>query len=225
MNVLQKIEVFMLKRLVVAIALMIVVSGCGGKVKTDVSSFHMMPQGLQGKTFYIFPCEKESSYLECNSYLDMVKGKLKEKGMNEGEIQNSDYYFFVSYDINGKSYKSSVPIYGQTGVSSSYTYGTVSTSGNYGTYSGTTVNTPQFGVVSRKKVERTTYIRALYVDVYAPGKEIRSVPEKVYEGKAISKGSTDNLSIVMPVIVESLLEDFPGKSGETRTVIKKLKDR
>lgn len=212
----------MLKRFIVIIVLLLIVSGCSKRVKTNVSSFHTMPQVLQGKNYYIFPCDEESSYLECSSYMNILKQRLAEKGMSEGEIQNSDYYFFMSYNINGKTVKSSSPIYGQTGVSSSYTYGTVNTYGNYGTYSGTTVDTPSFGVVGHRNSERTSYVRALYVDVYAPGKEIRAVPEKVYEGKAVSEGSSDNLSIVMPMIIDSLLENFPGTSGETKTVIKKF---
>ena len=199
----------------------ICVSGCGGFVKTKVSSFHEMPQNLAGSTFYIFPCEQTES-LECSHYLNLIKRKLTEKGMLESEIEDSEYYFFVKYDINGKIVKTYEPIKRQTGVSSSRTFGTMNSYGSFGTYTATTHNVPRYEVVGTMEKEKLKgYIRHLYVDVYVPGKENRAVPEKIFEGSAISEGSKGDLSLVMPSIIDSMFDDFPGISGETRTVIRK----
>ena len=42
--------------------------------------------------------------------------------------------------------------------------------------------------------------------------------KKVYEAKVISSGSTSQLPEIVPVMIEALFEEFPGKSGSTRTV-------
>ena len=41
---------------------------------------------------------------------------------------------------------------------------------------------------------------------------------KVYEGTAVSEGSTDQLNPIMPYLVEALFSDFPGGNGVTRRV-------
>lgn len=196
-------------------------SGCGGFIKTEVSSFHEMPQNLIGSKFFIFPCEETDS-LECSHYLGLIKRKLIEKGMIESDIENSDYYFFVKYNINGKIVKTYEPIKRQTGIASSQTFGTLNSFGSWGTYSATTYNYPSYEVVGTKeKEELKGYIRHLYVEVYVQGKENRAVPEKIFEGSAVSEGSKGELSLVMPAIIDSMFENFPGVSGETKTVVRK----
>jgi hypothetical protein len=39
----------------------------------------------------------------------------------------------------------------------------------------------------------------------------------IYKANAYSNGSVGHLSMIMPAMVKSVFEDFPGKSGETRT--------
>lgn len=211
-----------MRRCVMVFILLIIASGCG-RVKTTVSSFHTMPQALHEKHFYIFPCEENSSYLECSSYLNIIKLQLQQKGMIEGEIVSSDYYFNIYYDINGRTVRSTEPVYGQTGVSSAKTVGTINTIGNFGTYTGTTVYTPQYGIVGSQEILKTSFVRKLNVDVYVLNKTEEYEFKKVYEGKAVSEGSTDNLASVMPPIIESLFEEFPGESGTTKTYTKIVK--
>jgi hypothetical protein len=41
--------------------------------------------------------------------------------------------------------------------------------------------------------------------------------KKLYEGKVVSSGFSDQLAKVLPEMVKALFEDFPGQSGSTRT--------
>jgi hypothetical protein len=41
--------------------------------------------------------------------------------------------------------------------------------------------------------------------------------KKLYEGKVVSRGFSDQLGQVLPTMVKVLFEDFPGQSGSTRT--------
>jgi hypothetical protein len=40
--------------------------------------------------------------------------------------------------------------------------------------------------------------------------------KKLYEGKVVSSGFSDQLAKVLPEMVKALFEDFPGQSGRTR---------
>ena len=46
----------------------------------------------------------------------------------------------------------------------------------------------------------------------------RSDGKVLYEGKAESLGESTNVNPVMPLLVEALFKDFPGKSGTTNHV-------
>jgi hypothetical protein len=41
--------------------------------------------------------------------------------------------------------------------------------------------------------------------------------KKLYEGKVVSRGFSDQLAEVLPMMVKALFEDFPGQSDSTRT--------
>jgi hypothetical protein len=42
--------------------------------------------------------------------------------------------------------------------------------------------------------------------------------EKVFEGEVVSTGSDADLHEIVPVMIEALFRDFPGKDGEVRHV-------
>jgi hypothetical protein len=43
-------------------------------------------------------------------------------------------------------------------------------------------------------------------------------PERVFEGSAVSTGTNGQIDPVMPYIVQAIFDQFPGASGETKTV-------
>lgn len=118
---------------------------------------------------------------------------------------------------DGKQVVSSYPIFGQTGTSSSYTTGRVTSYGNTASYSGTTYQTPTYGVVGSGTSTGTIFKRYLNIEIIDIAKSGDGKVQKVYEGKAISSGSSGQLAPVMPAIIRSIFEDFPGKSGASRT--------
>jgi hypothetical protein len=83
--------------------------------------------------------------------------------------------------------------------------------------SNTTYNTLTYGVVGSGTSTVTIFKRYLNIDIIAIAKSGDGKVQKVYEGKAISSGSSGQLAPVMPAIVRSVFEDFPGKSGTSRT--------
>jgi len=194
-------------------------SGCAGFVKSDVAVFHQLGE-KPAPTKYIFvPLKGQENSLEYKTYKELIRKQLSKYQYKEVDAsENPDVVIAFSYGIDSGTEKlASVPIFGQTGVSSSSTFGTLSTYGNYGTYSGTTTYTPTYGIVGSSTVSITEFSRGLWLYIV----EAKSVGTKnlniLYEGSVKSSGSSSQLSRVMPAMVEALFKKFPGKSGETRT--------
>jgi len=169
-------------------------------------------------TYALIPTKEQEGSLEFQYYVKLVKVELGKRGMTEAPFNQANYGIFMLYGIDdGKQVVSSYPIFGQTGTSSSYTTGTVTSYGNAASYSGTTYKTPTYGHVGSAACTDTEFTRYLNIDIIDIAKSGDGKVRKVYEGKAISSGSSAQLAPVMPAMIRSVFEDFPGKSGASRT--------
>jgi hypothetical protein len=207
-----------IKKVITLMFLATLLSGCGRMVKSDVSVFHRLPESQRPITYFFIPLEGQKNDLEYLTYQDLMRQYLSLYQFREVEIDKfPDVGIAFAYGIDSGTEKlSSVPIFGQTGVSSSHTQGTINTYGNYGTYSGTTTYTPTYGVVGSQTVSRTEYNRelALYiVESKGLGTENLNI---LYQGNVKSAGRSSQLPKVMPAMIEALFKEFPGDSGETR---------
>lgn len=214
-------EAFM--RSIVLVLLFALLSGCAfspnvSSVETKVSAFHELKQPLSRVTYAVVPSKEQEGRLEFQFYAKLVKSELGKQGMTEASLDQATYAILMFYGIDdGKEVISSYPIFGQTGTNSSHTTGTVTSYGNMASYSGTTYRTPTYGVVGSGTRADTSYTRYLNIDIIDIAKSGNGKMHKVYEGKAISSGSSGQLAPVMPAIIRSVFEDFPGASGATRT--------
>lgn len=195
------------------------VGGCVS-IQTSVTAFHELPDSLAGVTFSIVPSKEQEGSLEFKNYANLVKSELKQQGMVEAPFNEAKYAIFMSYGIdNGRQIVLSYPVFGQTGSSYSYTSGTITSTGNNSTYSGITSNAPSYGVVGSGMSSDTIYTRFLYIDIIDIAQSRNGKIHKVYEGRAISSGASNELAIVMPTIVKSIFVDFPGESGKTKKIV------
>jgi hypothetical protein len=181
--------------------------GCGTPVTTRVSSFHQIEHGIIGDKYVIVPLDSQEASLEFKSYADLIRQALSQKGMIETDSGDAKYAIFIEYGINdGRTVNRAYPIIGQTGVSSSYTTGYVNRNG---TYAANTNYTPTYGVVGAMYDSDTEFTRFLKVELLLmPVTEKHFV--KAYEGKAVSSGSSSQLSLIMPYMVKSVFAKFPG---------------
>jgi len=192
-------------------------------VETQVSTFHELEQPLSGVTYAVIPTKEQEGNLEFESYAKLVKVELGNRGMIEAAFDKAKYAIFMFYGIdNGKQVISSYPVFGQTGIGNSYTTGKITLYGNTAAYNGTTYKTPTYGVVGSGTRTDTKFTRYLNIDIIDIPKSVEGKVHKVYEGKAISSGSNSQLAPVMPAIIRSVFEDFPGKSGASRTIRQSL---
>ncbi len=198
-------------------------SGCAMLLRSQIAVFHELPEGFAGTTYAMIPFKEQEGSLEHKSHEQGIRQELNARGFRETPLEQAEVVVFLSYGIDtGREVVSSYPIIGQTGVSSSYTSGTVQSYGGYGTYSGTTTYTPRYGVVGTGVTSRTEYARFLRLDFLDKKTLAEGKIKKLYEGKVVSRGSSGQLVAVLPTMVKALFEDFPGKSGSTRTSTRSL---
>jgi hypothetical protein len=154
-----------MKNLLVATVLLAALSGCT-YFRSQVAVFHQLPKDVSGTTYVMIPFKEQDGSLEHKAYEEAVRQELNAKGFREMTVDQAQVAVFLAYGIDsGKEVISSYPIIGQTGVSSSSTYGTVQSYGSYGTYSGTTTYTPNYGVVGTGVTSRTEYTRVVRRDI------------------------------------------------------------
>jgi hypothetical protein len=208
----------------IAAFLMIAFCGCRS-VESKVTAFHQLPQKFSGETFVIYPADlKLAEGQEFFSYAGLIAEKLEKKGLKllgADKTKTPTYAVIVAYGIDtGREVAYSVPRYGQTGGGYSSFSGTQNTPKGTSTYSGSVYTQPQFGQTGTAVGSETVYKRILFVD-FLDGEAFKAGKNKVlYEGRLRSWGSSGHLPEVLPKLISAMFDEFPGKSGQTRTINK-----
>lgn len=205
-------------------------SGCASRqlryhVNVDSISSEVAPLK---KSYVLLPGTKETTAddLQFKEFATYIHRALAAKGfMLANNIEKADIAIFLVYGIGNPQeniYSYSLPVWGQTGVSSSTTYGTVNTFGNYGTFSGTTTYTPQYGITGYTSHvgSYTTYFRyilldAYDLDVYRKEKKL----SQVWRTTVTSTGSSGDLRRVFPVLVAGSEEYIGVNTGQKVRVV------
>jgi hypothetical protein len=209
---------------IILFAIQLILIGCA-HVVSHVTSFHELPSNGLGQTYKFLPLEGQEGSLEYEAYAKRISKKLEVYGyILKTEGIDPDYFVVFNYGIgDGGTITGSLPIYGQTGGGTSYTSGTVSTNyGGYGSYSGTTYSMPTFGQVGSIPYSIRQHDRVLNLKVISY-KEAKDGKAKVlYEGRVQSSGSSGEIAVVLPSMIEALFRDFPGNSGKTKIITTEL---
>lgn len=214
-------------KLILGVFALLIINGCGGmKVMSNVTTFHKISPTTEQVLFAFKPFPSQKNNLEYETYAGYISQQLSK--YNYILVPTSKASVIVQFDYSidsGRTVTGSAPTWGQTGVSSSSTYttgnvyGTVNTYGNYGTYSGsgsaisTTTYTPTYGVTGYRTVSATHYTRELFVKMLD-----KKTQKIIYNARVDSRGQSNQISAVMPYLVKSLFQEFPGKSGTSKTV-------
>ena len=160
-------------------------------------------------------------------------------GVDDGKQVVSSYPI---YGQTGTVSSSTVrPYVPSINAGSSRTTGTITSyGGNIASYSSTTTYTPDwssrlfpssditftptYGIVGSGTKTTTEYARNLSILIVDNTMSSDSKPHYVYKGIATSSGSTNQLAQIMPAMVSSVFEDFPGKSGSSKKSLQWLKE-
>lgn len=213
-------------RSIVFAFIVLLFSGCAKYVETDISVFHELKPSLAGSAYTIVPSREQAGSLEFQSYVMQVRSQLNRYGMVESTYGKAKYAIYLSYGIDsGKSVVSSYPVYGSTGIGSSFSTGTIVSHGNTSSFTGVTFNTPNYGVVGSESRAGIVFTGYFNMDILDIAKSADGKPYKVYEGRAVSYGEMGVLAPIMPAMIRSLFEDFPGQSGVSKRIRQPLEQQ
>ena len=193
---------------------------CTRYVETNVSSYSNMNYFSGEKIIVLASNEELQRSIEFERVKKKVETNLKYKGYSITKvISDADLIAFINFGIGeGQNISSSVsmPVYGQTGISSSNTFGTINTFGNTSTYSGSTYYTPSYGITGYQNIPMnyTVYNRYFVMDIFE-NNNTEKVGEKMYEVNLNSTGSSGSLNCVIDEMLTSLFSTFPQEVNAT----------
>ncbi len=182
----------------------ILLSGCLGMVETNTTAYHTSEiYNVNRSIAVIASTEEVDNSLEFSSFKRMFEQGFQRKGFRIADIEHSDLVAVVAYGIDSGTTTTkvdSMPIYGQTTTYDIY--------GNL---------MPTFGVVGTNvySYDTTTYTRAVAIKVFDNSPQNSSTKTPIYEVKAVSSGTCSTISSVIPQIIESIFDNFPGDNGKS----------
>lgn len=199
----------------------LVVSGCA----TMQPQFSVRVDSISGGTadknsYILLPGNKDTKAedLQFKEYAAYVNRALIKQGFVPAEsFENANVAIFLIYGIGDPQehqYSYSIPTWGQTGVSSSYTTGTISSYGGYGSYSGTTTYTPTYGITGNTTHigSHITYFRFMVLDAVDLDEYKKSEKEvQLWKTTVTSSGSSGDLRQVFPILVAAS-QQYVGKN-------------
>jgi hypothetical protein len=202
----------MRKSLFFVVLSIIILSGCGRPFDVNINSISHPSLLTTEKTCIVLSGMKDinSSDLQFQEYKSYIKRALEYKGyILSDDIEKAKMIILISYSISNPvqdTYSYNAPVYGQTGISSAYTTGTVN---SYGHYSGTTTYTPSYGVTgyTTHVGTRYFYIRAIVLEAFDAKKTLQGQQEaQCWKTSITSTGSSGDLREVFPVMIGAATE-------------------
>jgi ABC-type sugar transport system permease subunit len=169
-------------------------------VRSDVTSFHQWPQTVADKTFsFAGAASKDPKSLETQEYERLVADQLARLGYTRKDAGGALSVSFTP-DIQSREVKVSEPV---------DTWGYRSP---FWPYRSAWDYPPYFwGPFMERTYTMQVYTRTLKLAIEQGGK-------RVFEATAVSEGTTKTLPVIMPYLVASVFDGFPGESGKTRRV-------
>jgi len=190
-----------------------IVAACQS-VSTEISKFSELDHASRGNSFAFVPYDWQQGSLEYASYADSIAQRLQMLGfVRAPNVELADYAVFFDYGVGGsREVSGSVPIYGQTGGGMTTHSGTISTyssgTSSFGNYSGSSYTSPTFGIIGAVPYRRTEHNRFFNISMIDLKKSQGGTLTGVFEGSAISSGTSSQFSAVSECIFTALLSDL-----------------
>ena len=201
----------------------LILSGCAA----TATKIHVKVDSISGvesskNKYILLPGNKDTTAedLQFREYASYVNRALIKHGFVPAQSgQDANVAIFLVYGIGDPQehqYTYSLPTWGQTGVSSSHTTGTLNTYGGYGSYSGTTTYKPKYGITSRTySGTYTTYFRFLVLDAVDLDEYRKSEKEvQLWKTTVTSSGRSGDLRLVFPILVAASQEYIGKNTGQ-----------
>jgi hypothetical protein len=184
-----------------ALLVTLALAGCASTppmVRSDVTSFHQWPPASAEKTFSFAGRAGAAASLENQSYEQLISDQLARLGYNRKPSGGALTVNFEA-DIKPREVKVTEPVDPWIYRDPWWPYRP------WGYYPG------WWGPTYERSYTIQVYTRTLKFNMEQAGK-------RVFEATAVSEGTTRELPRIMPYLVASVFEGFPGESGKTRRV-------
>jgi tetratricopeptide (TPR) repeat protein len=207
------------------ILISLVLFGCalGERFAVKVNSINDGPGTTYYRSYVLLPGLKDvdPSNLQFKEFAGYVERALTYQGYKRvNSFQDADLAIFLAYGIGDPQtqyYSYSLPIYGQTGVSSSTTTGTLSRFGSNWDFQGFTTYQPTYGVIgyTTQVGALTSYFRFFILDAinlveYKSSRKVVSI----WRTTVTSTGSSGDLRRVFPVLAAASMPYITKNTGK-----------
>ena len=200
---------FVFSKIVLICFVIVFLSGCATFFHVSVDSISS-PEAESKKRYILLPGLKnmEPTDLQFKEYAAYVERALTSRGfVKANNLEDANIAIFLVYGIGNPQeniYSYSLPVWGQTGASSSSTFGTINTFGNTATYSGTTTYTPKYGITGFMPIvgSYVTYFRYLVLDAVDIDqyKQTQKIVQ-LWQTTVTSTGRSGDFRLVFPILV------------------------
>ena len=209
---------------------LLALGGCASGLPTQVSRFQAMP-APQGQSFVVIPGEGEvKGGLEFQQYAGLVSRHLTSLGYREAPSREAaNFVVELGYGVDeGRQRIVSRPDpfrpagfgYGGYGYGRPYHYSRYGYFGRHRSPFYYGWEDPYWYRGYDRIESYTVYTSRLDMDI--SGADGRSL----FEGRAQARSTTDDLTALVPNLIEAMFTDFPGRSGETvRITVPPRRDR
>ena len=196
-------------RLLILAPVLLLLAGCASTFEAQVTRFHKLERP-SGQTIKIVPQDdRKLGSLEFQTYASMIAPELEKLGYKVvGPTASSDLDARIDYAVaDGNTVVRSFP--------------TLEPTWNYGYYYPWG---PWYGFHSHDRDVRSYIVYPRRLDLQIVRADLKPTDPNwmVYEGHAVSRGLSDRLADVMPLLIQALFTNFPGESGATNEVDIKL---
>lgn len=202
--------------------------GCGPTYRVSVSALASEQQNVGSRSYVVLPGNKDvkETDLQFQEFAVYIDRAMSRQGFQKADRASMpDYVVFVAYSVSGplKSLASNiVPHWGQTGVASSSTVGSIyNHGGGYSTFSGTTSYEPTYGITgySTNVYEVTTYMRVVEIVAFdANHLERNRELREVWKVSISSEGTSGDLRLLMPYMIAAA-QPYLGKSTGKQAIM------
>jgi len=226
---------YIFRGIVIFCILFLSLYGCAMTQKYHVDVDSISSPDADSKKKYILLSgikDVKDTDLQFIEYTKYIETALISRGFFKANtIEDANVAIFLVYGMEkpqNNPYRYALPMWGQTGVSSSTTYGSLNTFGNTATYSGTTTYNPTYGITgfvpgSDSYVNYFGFLilDAVDIDEYKKSQKMN----QLWQTTVTSTGSSGDLRLVFPVMVAASKEYLGLNTGKRIQIILSEEDQ
>lgn len=200
----------MVKHILAATVMTLGLAACASPkyVVSDITRHHSLPSAPSGQTFAIVASDDDQDEsLAFDAYSGVIAQRLSSLGLRsfDGSGATPDLVVTLKWSVEGPS-----PDIKSRNSGFGYGVGFGSRYSHFGYGFG--------GPIDNRTSTKQMYVRRVDMVIYDGATYNTEAPKRVFEGSAVSAGTNGQIDPVMPYIVQALFDQFPGASGETKTV-------